>query len=220
MYHHRKNSVKDKVIGKKWICSDSERNTLYRQCGPSRRVSVPTKSGVVSSYRLGNFIANGWENYSNFGKEWRFPGFGPPPTPWPSDSALGLSCASGCSFHLPIEIKASSCLTSWSHLILVGLCCVHELCHSFKSGALPLSLLLLGAPWPPFLDLGLGAPWPLSQLYSWVPPGPLSLLLLGAPWPLFLVLGLGAPWSPFLVLGLGAPGLLSLKVVSILAEVS
>ena len=59
MYHHRKNSVKDKVIGKKWICSDSERNTLYRQCGPSRRVSVPTKSGVVSSYRLGNFIANG-----------------------------------------------------------------------------------------------------------------------------------------------------------------
>ena len=91
IYHHRKNSVKDKVIGKKWICSDSERNTLYRQCGPSRRVSVPTKSGVVSSYRLGNFIANGWENYSNFGKEWRFPEFGPLPTPWSFNSVLEMS---------------------------------------------------------------------------------------------------------------------------------
>ena len=29
MSHHRKNSVRDKVIGKKWI--HLERNTLYRQ---------------------------------------------------------------------------------------------------------------------------------------------------------------------------------------------
>ena len=28
---HRKNSVRDKVIGKKWIYSDTERSTLYRQ---------------------------------------------------------------------------------------------------------------------------------------------------------------------------------------------
>ena len=28
--HHRKNSVRDKVIGKKWIYSDSERSTLHR----------------------------------------------------------------------------------------------------------------------------------------------------------------------------------------------
>ena len=31
MSHPRKNSVRDKVIGKKWIYSDSERNTLHRQ---------------------------------------------------------------------------------------------------------------------------------------------------------------------------------------------
>ena len=68
---------------------------------------------------------------------------------------------------------------------------------------------LLGSPWSPFLVLGLGSPWPLFLVLSQ-----------GSPWPPFLVLGLGAPWSPFLVLGLGAPGLLSLKVVSILAEVS
>ena len=29
--HHRKNSVRDKVIVKKWIYSDSERSTLHRQ---------------------------------------------------------------------------------------------------------------------------------------------------------------------------------------------
>ena len=31
MSHPRKNSVRDKEIGKKWIYSDSERNTLHRQ---------------------------------------------------------------------------------------------------------------------------------------------------------------------------------------------
>ena len=31
MSHHRKNSVRDKVTGKKWIYSDSERLTLHRQ---------------------------------------------------------------------------------------------------------------------------------------------------------------------------------------------
>ena len=30
MSHGRKNSVRDKVIGKKWIYSDTERNTLHR----------------------------------------------------------------------------------------------------------------------------------------------------------------------------------------------
>ena len=30
MSHRRKNSVRDKVIGKKWIYSDSERSTLHR----------------------------------------------------------------------------------------------------------------------------------------------------------------------------------------------
>ena len=31
MSAHRKNSVRDKVIGKKWIFSDLERNTLHRK---------------------------------------------------------------------------------------------------------------------------------------------------------------------------------------------
>ena len=30
MSHCQENSVRDKVIGKKWICSDSERSTLHR----------------------------------------------------------------------------------------------------------------------------------------------------------------------------------------------
>ena len=42
---------------KKWIYSDSERSTLHRQeCGPSQRVSAALKHGMVSFYRLGNFI--------------------------------------------------------------------------------------------------------------------------------------------------------------------
>ena len=55
MSHVRKNSVRDKVIGKKWIYL--ERNTLHRKCGPSQRVSLALpKFGVVSYYGLGNFI--------------------------------------------------------------------------------------------------------------------------------------------------------------------
>ena len=53
--HGRKNAVKDKVIGKKWIYL--ERNTLHRQeCGPSQRESAASKCGAVSFYGLGKFI--------------------------------------------------------------------------------------------------------------------------------------------------------------------
>ena len=30
LMYHCKNSVRDTVIGKRWICSDSERSTLHR----------------------------------------------------------------------------------------------------------------------------------------------------------------------------------------------
>ena len=51
-----KNSVRDKVIGKKWICL--ERKTSHRQArGLSQRVSVASKCGVVSFYGLGNYIS-------------------------------------------------------------------------------------------------------------------------------------------------------------------
>ena len=56
MSHHRKNSVTDKVIGKKCIYSDTERSTLQTECGPSQRANAAAKFGVVSFYKLGNFI--------------------------------------------------------------------------------------------------------------------------------------------------------------------
>ena len=48
----------------------------------------------------------------------------------------------GESLLLPIEDQVSSCLSSWSLLILISLCCVLGLRHSFRSCALPLFLLL------------------------------------------------------------------------------
>ena len=48
----------------------------------------------------------------------------------------------GVSFHLLIWDQGLVCLPSWSHLILSSLCLVLGLCHSFKSCALPFSLLL------------------------------------------------------------------------------
>ena len=56
MSHRRKNLVRDKVIGKKWIYL--ERNTLYRQSMGCLRRWEALKCDVVSVYGLGNFI--GW----------------------------------------------------------------------------------------------------------------------------------------------------------------
>ena len=50
MSHHRKNSVRDKVIGKQWIYSERQ------SVGPSQRVRAASKCGVVSYYGLGDFI--------------------------------------------------------------------------------------------------------------------------------------------------------------------
>ena len=47
-----------------------------------------------------------------------------------------------CHFTCWLSIKVQSCLPSWSHLILMGLCCVLGLSHSFTSCTLPLALLL------------------------------------------------------------------------------
>ena len=59
MSHHRKNSVRNNVIGKKWIYSDSERSILHRVYAvpsTSQRARAAVKCGLVSFYRLGNFI--------------------------------------------------------------------------------------------------------------------------------------------------------------------
>ena len=56
MSHNRKNSVREKVRGKKWIYSDSERHTPQTKGRALQRVSAALKFGMVSFYRLGNFI--------------------------------------------------------------------------------------------------------------------------------------------------------------------
>ena len=73
MSPHRKNSVRDKMIGKKWIYSDSERSTLFRQSMGHSRVQCSLKNVIwlvfiswIISY------ANDQEDYSNYfweGKE-------------------------------------------------------------------------------------------------------------------------------------------------------
>ena len=54
MSHGRKNSVRDKVMGKKWIYL--ERNTLHRQSVGRLRRREALKYGLVSFYGLGNFV--------------------------------------------------------------------------------------------------------------------------------------------------------------------
>ena len=67
MSHPRKNSVRNKVIDKKWIYSYSERSTLHRQSVGHCRGQVLCQNlawlvfiGWVTSY------ANEWEDYSNY----------------------------------------------------------------------------------------------------------------------------------------------------------
>ena len=47
---HRKNSVREKVTGKKWIYLERERDTPQTECGPSQQVRVTLKYGTVSFY--------------------------------------------------------------------------------------------------------------------------------------------------------------------------
>ena len=65
MPYRKKNSVRDKVIGKKWIYSDSERSTLHRV--GDRTVWVHLWN-VVWLVFIGWVISYGneWEDYSNY----------------------------------------------------------------------------------------------------------------------------------------------------------
>ena len=82
------------------------------------------------------------------GKRQRFPRPGPPPTAWTLQCLGTVMAPLGVSFHLLIQDQGQVL----SYLILISLCCVLELCHSFKSCALPRSLLLQVCPatgeWP------------------------------------------------------------------------
>ena len=76
-----------------------------------------------------------------WGKGWRFPGIQLPPTFWSFDGDMGLSwnlwvCHLACWLRIKVWSKLT-CLPSWTHLILISLCCVLRLCHSLESFALP-----------------------------------------------------------------------------------
>ena len=67
MSHHRKNSVREKVIGKKWIYSDIERSTLHRlSVGHHRGRMRPQNLMWLVSIGWVISYANEWEDYSNF----------------------------------------------------------------------------------------------------------------------------------------------------------
>ena len=85
---HCKNSLRDTVIGKKWICSDLERGTL-QECGPSQRMNVVAMECAVVSFHMlisGRLIQTIRE----------------PPTLPCFDSDLELSCHLWVSFSLQI----------------------------------------------------------------------------------------------------------------------
>ena len=66
--HHRKNSVRDKVIGKKWIYPDSERSTLHRQSvgHHTEQVQQPRNLGWLVFIGWVISYANEQEDYSNY----------------------------------------------------------------------------------------------------------------------------------------------------------
>ena len=54
MSHGRKNSMRAKVIGKKWIYLEREEQIPHRGCESSQKARVASK--YASFYGLGNFI--------------------------------------------------------------------------------------------------------------------------------------------------------------------
>ena len=92
--------------------------------------------GWVISY------ANEWEDYSNyFGEGAETSRIWATAHSLSFNSALRLSWHLQCHFTCWLRMKVQPCLPSWSHSILIAVCCVLGLCHSFRSCALPLSLL-------------------------------------------------------------------------------
>ena len=52
---HCKNSVRETVIDKRWICLDSEKSTLHRVWAIREESAVTMECGVVSICKLGGF---------------------------------------------------------------------------------------------------------------------------------------------------------------------
>ena len=145
MFCCRRNSVKDRGIGKKWIYLET--NTLHRVWAISEGKSsliillwLDFMGWVVSQAK--------WEDYSNYlGQGQRFPGTGPPLTFWslmiglrtvmvPEGESFSLMmCYSERILRLKVQQKLNH-LPSWTCLVLIGLCHVLRLCHYFKGAFL------------------------------------------------------------------------------------
>ena len=111
MSHHRKNSVRNKVIVKKWIYSDTERSTLHRQsAGHHRGQAQPWNLAWLFFIGWVTSHANEWEDYSNYlGEGAEISRIWPPPTPCSFSRASELSGHLWvCHFTCWLRIKVSS----------------------------------------------------------------------------------------------------------------
>ena len=129
-------------------CSNS--CPLSQWCHPTISSSVVSFPSCLQSFEvfMGWVIslANQWKDHSNYFEEgvqisrnWATAYF---LVLW---QCLGTVIAPlSVSFSLLTEDQALvklTCLSSWTHLILIGLCCVFGVCHSFKSCTPPTYLL-------------------------------------------------------------------------------
>ena len=53
---HCKNPVTDTAIGKRWICSESEKSTCHKVWAIAEKTEVAMECGVVSFPELSDFI--------------------------------------------------------------------------------------------------------------------------------------------------------------------
>ena len=136
---HSKNSVRDTAIAKRCICLGSERSMLHRVWAITEESAVAMERDVVSLW----VIWAGWFHMLMSGSI--IPTIREPLTPWLFRQCFGTILAPlGVSFNLQIEDQGlvEFDLSSWTNLILICLCYSLEPCHSFKSCALPSSLLV------------------------------------------------------------------------------
>ena len=69
-----------------------EKHTAQTECVPSQRATRPPDVSWLVFIKWAISYVNGWEVIpAVLGEGWRFPGCGPPPTPWSFNSALELS---------------------------------------------------------------------------------------------------------------------------------
>ena len=129
-------------------CSNS--CPLSQWCHPTISFSVVSFPSCLQSFEvfMGWVIslANQWKDHSNYFEEgvqisrnWATAYFS---VLW--QCLRTVMTPLSVSFSLLTEDRALvklTCLPSWTHLILIGLCCVFEVSHSFKSCAPPTYLL-------------------------------------------------------------------------------